>query len=110
MSVIDFDRSLPADPAKDVDEFVHRLRWKTFKRTRGEADAVTAAFLGEYAATAGDESLRNLPFYAAWHALFSLARLVRSKGDDPDFEPLAAFYTEEFSAALDGRLLALRGS
>jgi aminoglycoside phosphotransferase (APT) family kinase protein len=108
VSVIDFDRSLPADPAKDLDEFLHRLRWKTFKHTRQRADGLTAAFLQAYAAAAPAENLLNLPFYWAYHALYSLARFVRSKGPhDPDWEAITEFYTAEFEAAANGQLRAL---
>ncbi len=110
VSVIDFDRSLPADPAKDLDEFLHRLRWKTFKRTGRRADELSAAFLSAYGADAPAENVQNLGFYAGYHALFSLARhLHHRKPEDAGFEEGVAFYTGEFDMALSGTLAALAG-
>ena len=110
VSVIDFDRSLPADPAKDLDEFLHRLRWKTFKRTGRRADDLSAAFLSAYEAEAPAENVQNLGFYAGYHALFSLARhLHHRRPEDAGFEEGVAFYTGEFDMALSGTLTALAG-
>ena len=50
--MIDVDRSVPADPARDLAEFIHRLR-STILRDAGamkQADLLTSAFLDEYAA------------------------------------------------------------
>ena len=99
---IDLDRSRPADPAKDLDEFLHRLRWKTFKRLGRDADDLTAAFLGAYAEAASPDDLRNLPFYSAFHALFSLARYAQKSRTGPEREAIMDFYRREFEQAMSG--------
>ncbi|HWQ33616.1 MAG TPA: hypothetical protein VNQ79_12250 [Blastocatellia bacterium] len=52
VSVIDLDRSHPAHPATDAAEFVHALRWETFKSggDLNRADQAVQAFLDEYLA------------------------------------------------------------
>ena len=47
VTVIDFDRSLPSDPAKDLAEFLSMLRVRAFKRmgTTATVDAATRLFL-----------------------------------------------------------------
>ncbi|MDP8927655.1 MAG: aminoglycoside phosphotransferase family protein [Actinomycetota bacterium] len=103
-TVIDLDRSRPADPARDVDEFLHRLRWKTFKHSATYPDGLTAAFLHEYVSHVPADQLSNLPFYAAAHALSSLARFLRKRepGDEA-WERVVAFHEGEFEAALARR-------
>lgn len=73
-TVIDLDRSRPADPARDVDEFLHRLRWKTFKHTATCPETLTDVFLEAYAGQVPPGQLTSLTFYAAAHALSTLAR------------------------------------
>lgn len=103
-TIIDLDRSRPGDPARDVDEFLHRLRWKTFKHTATYADELTDAFLEEYSAHVPPGQLTNLPFYTASHALSSLARFLRKREPGHDrWERVVAFYEGEFEAALAGR-------
>lgn len=100
-TVIDLDRSRPADPARDVDEFLHRLRWKSFKRSANYPDALTAAFLNEYSTHVPAGQLKNLPFYAAAHALSSLARFLRKREPvDEVWERVVAFHEGEFETAL----------
>lgn len=105
VSVIDFDRSFPSDPARDLEEFLHRLRWKTFKHTRRGIDGLARAFLESYVAEAPEENLTALPFYRACHSLSSLARHVRTRDpSDPEWEEVVAFHTAEFDdAAASGR-------
>lgn len=99
-TVIDLDRSRPADPARDVDEFLHRLRWKTFKRNATYPDALTDAFLNEYTAHVPPGQLVNLPFYMASHSLSSLARFLRKRErSDEGWERVVAFHEGEFEAA-----------
>ncbi len=103
-TVIDLDRSRPGDPARDVDEFLHRLRWKTFKHTGTCPETLTDAFLQEYAKHVPPGQLVNLPFYAAAHALSSLARFLRRREPGSEgWERAAAFHAGEFEAALAGR-------
>ena len=50
ITLIDFDRSLPSDPATDLAEFLSDLRVETYRTTGSTAssDAPTRAFLNEY--------------------------------------------------------------
>lgn len=105
VTIIDLDRSRPGDPARDVDEFLHRLRWKTFKHTGTYPDELTDAFLQEYLAHVPPGQLTTLPFYAASHALSSLARFLRKRQPDhEEWERVVAFHEGEFEAAFAGRL------
>ncbi|MBI4499373.1 MAG: hypothetical protein HY689_15915 [Chloroflexi bacterium] len=105
VTAIDFDRSRPADPSADLDEFVHRLRWKTFKHYHDRPDELTGAFLEEYARLAPPGSLRNLSYYAAYRTLYSLIGLLRSRDDDVTWEEEVAFHLDDYEAALAGRFL-----
>jgi hypothetical protein len=105
-TVIDVDRSVPADPAKDLAEFIHRLR-STILRDAGamkQADLLTNAFLDEYAARKPSR-LGTLSFYWGFHILVSLCRhLKQLQADDPAWGPTMDFYTGEFEAAMSGKL------
>jgi hypothetical protein len=103
VTVIDLDRSAPADPGRDVAEFLHRMHTDSFQRTgRPEpAEYATRDFLHAYAAAAGGEAfLANVAFHRARYITHSLSRLVK-KGlmDDPEFD----FWNEQFSHVVSGR-------
>jgi len=107
ITLIDFDRSQPSDPAKDVAEFLSVLRLRTMKRTgsTNTAAAPTQVFLEEY--------LAHLPGYAEnlatyWGAflLLNMFHFVKKyKPDDAAFERMMQFYEEEFDTVLSGKLL-----
>lgn len=107
VTLIDFDRSQPSDPAKDVAEFLSVLRLRTMKRTGSTdtAEAPTQVFLEEY--------LTHLPGYAEnlatyWGAflLLNMFHFVKKyKPDDAAFERMMQFYGEEFDTVLSGKLL-----
>jgi hypothetical protein len=102
VTVIDLDRSKPADPAKDLGEFVHRMRTKAFKATEGRnhADVETDAFLHQYA-SALPGNLANLSFYWCYHILVSLWRMTKgSTPDDEKWTSLDSFFRAEFERAL----------
>jgi aminoglycoside phosphotransferase (APT) family kinase protein len=105
-TVIDVDRSVPADPARDLAEFIHRLR-STILRDVGameRADLLTSAFLNEYAAYKPSR-LGTLSFYWGFHILVSLCRhLKQLQADDPAWGPTVDFYTGEFEVAMSGKL------
>jgi aminoglycoside phosphotransferase (APT) family kinase protein len=106
ITVIDVDRSVPSDPAKDLAEFVHRLR-STILRASGsltQADLLTRRFLEEYAAQAPSR-LDTLPFYQGFHILVSLCRHMKQlQTDDPAWGSTIDFYTAEFEAAMSAKL------
>jgi aminoglycoside phosphotransferase (APT) family kinase protein len=104
-TVIDVDRSVPADPARDLAEFIHRLRSTILRDAgaMGRADLLTGAFLDEYAAHKPSR-LGTLPFYWGFHILVSLCRhLKQLRADDPAWGPTMDFYTGEFEAAMSGQ-------
>lgn len=105
VTVIDLDRSKPADPAKDLGEYIHRMRAKKFKATDGasRADLATEAFLQEYGAHA-PENLANLPLYWCYHTLVSLWRMMKSRTPgDPEWNQMSEFYLSEFERAANYR-------
>lgn len=107
VTVIDFDRSLPSDPAKDLAEFLSMLRVRTFKRTGTTAtvDAATRLFLEEYLLHLPANS-QNLTVH--WGAFLLLNMFHYVKKYEPDneaFERLMQFYVREFDAVLSGELI-----
>ena len=104
ITVIDLDRSRPADPGKDLGEFLHRMRTHRYKETGGasRAEEATSAFLEEYASRL-PENLDNLPFYWCYHTLVSLWRFAKSHSpDDPLWPRMNEFYLSEFDLAEGG--------
>lgn len=107
VTVIDLDRSAPADPARDVAEFLHRLRVGVHGATGdiSRADQATAAFLDAYRNAAGGGRLGNLRFHWARHILHSLNRSVKTgeadwrDGGDAEFR----LYRDEFYRVAEGR-------
>jgi phosphotransferase family enzyme len=97
VTVIDLDRIARADPARDVGEFLHRLRAQT-RRDRLGGDAVeraTLAFLEKYAAHAGAVP-RGLVYYWSHSILSTLLRVVEL--DHAKWERRVDFYRAEFEA------------
>jgi hypothetical protein len=105
VTVIDVDRSAPSDPAKDLAEFVHRLRTTLWRNSGSMAHAnrLTDAFLGEYAAQQ-PARLGTFSFYRGFHVLVSLCRHMKQlQADDPAWPPVIDFYVGEFEEAMSGR-------
>lgn len=101
VTVIDLDRSRPSDPAKDLGEYIHRMRTKKYKATKGasRADEATHAFIEEYSEYLPD-NLVNLPYYWGYHTLVSLWRYMKSDTpESPDWSRMLAFYLSEFENA-----------
>ncbi len=102
VTVIDLDRSHPADPAIDLAEFVHRLR-STIYRADGaidQANYLTKTFLEEYAEQS-PYRLDGLAFFWGYHVLVSLCRHVKHLcADDPQWERTINFYLSEFEVAM----------
>jgi aminoglycoside phosphotransferase (APT) family kinase protein len=105
VTVIDLDRCRPGDPARDVGEYIHRMRTKRYKASGGKsrADEATRALLEAYEAEL-PQNLVNLPFYWGYHNLVSLWRLMKGMAPDhPDYSRLVDFYLSEFERALGSR-------
>lgn len=108
-TVIDLDRSRPADPARDTAEFLHRLRRQLLGAGRGEdaADEATAAFLDAYRAAVPDPEAwtANLRFHWARYVFHSMNRKLK-KGSGEDDERVVEAYRRDFCALVGGGLLA----
>jgi hypothetical protein len=110
VTVIDLDRSRPCDPARDVAEFLHRLRMTTFWHTGSvkPADAPTAAFLAAYSSAVADGVyLANLRFHWARYIFHSFNhKLKDTDSDDLEVDAIVRFYRSEFEHAINGRFSA----
>jgi aminoglycoside phosphotransferase (APT) family kinase protein len=106
VTVFDLDRCRPGDPARDVGEYIHRMRTKRYKASRGKsrAEQATRTLLEAYAAEL-PENLHNLAFYWGYHNLVSLWRFMKGTAPDhPDYSRLVDFYLSEFETALGGQV------
>ena len=105
VTTIDLDRSRPCDPARDVAEYVHRLRMTTFWHHGGvaPADDPTEAFLEAYSEVAPRRHLTNLPFHWARYIFHSLNRKMKEDSPHKDRDATVEFYESEFEAVVSGR-------
>lgn len=72
VTAVDLDRAAVADPAKDVGEFLHVLRWEAAKRRSEVAiDNACRTFLDEYARHR-PAALSGLPYYWSYSILWAL--------------------------------------
>jgi hypothetical protein len=104
-TVIDLDRSKPCDPARDVAEYVHRLRMGMFweRGSAEDADAPTRAFLDTYRANVPGTHTTNLRFHWARFVFHSLNRKLKESGEGKvEVEPTVAFYRSEFDGIVGG--------
>jgi aminoglycoside phosphotransferase (APT) family kinase protein len=107
VTVIDFDQSLPADPAKDLTFFLTMLRRRTFKRTGSVAAArkPTRAFLDEYRSHL-PANMQNLAVYWGAAVLLDLFHYKKKEARQGDMmKPLIAFLEKDFDAVLSGELI-----
>jgi Phosphotransferase enzyme family len=98
VTVIDLDRAALADPAKDVGEFLHRLRLVEGRTSRLGMTAPPRAartFLEEYTASAGSAPGR-LVYYWSYSVLAALLRLLEVGHER--WEKRLAFLRDEFDA------------
>jgi len=103
VTVIDFDKSRPADPARDLAEFLTMFRRKTFSKTGDPvlADAPTRAFLEEYAGHLPGHA-RSLPVYWGAAILFDLLRYRKRAVRDEALGRMVAFLEQDYDAVLSG--------
>jgi hypothetical protein len=112
VTVVDLDRACVADPAQDVGEFLHALRWEGAKR-RWSDDAVEEAcdaFLDAYSQQRPDP-LTALTYYWSYSVLWALLGLAfRRRPGRTAWDARSDFLRAEFddvpqrAAALLGRL------
>jgi hypothetical protein len=107
VTVIDLDRSVPGDPARDVAEFLHRLRLGVHSATGdiARADPPCAAFLAAYRESAPADHLANLPFHWARYVFHSLTRKVKTgeAGTGAPEDAVLGLYRSEFDRVAQGR-------
>lgn len=107
VTVIDLDRTAPADPARDVAEFLHRLRGGVYSATGdiSRADQPCSAFLAAYREAAGAGRLPNLQFHWARYLFHSLNREVKSGYADwrDGGNDVFRHYRDEFYRVAEGR-------
>lgn len=107
VTVIDLDRSAPADPARDVAEFLHRMRQGVYSATGdiSRADEPCAAFLAAYREATHGDRLVNLRFHWARYIFHSLNREIKTGDadwrdrDDTQYR----LYVNEFERVAEGR-------
>ncbi len=107
ISVIDFDRSHPSDPAKDLAEFLNILRFKTFKQTGStdQAESSTRIFLEEYLSQLpGNAS--NLAIHWGAYILLQMFRYSqRHNHQESGFAARMDYFQKEFESALTEKLI-----
>lgn len=99
VTVIDSDRATPGAAAKDIGEFLHRLRADAWSaRIEPEAvDRASETFVHEYVRRDGCD-LSGLEFYWSYSILFTLvARTGRTGAHDVAERERGAFYEAEFA-------------
>jgi aminoglycoside phosphotransferase (APT) family kinase protein len=99
VTVIDLDRAAVADPAKDVGEFLHRLRADAMRRgvEQEATDGATAAFVAAYV-RAGGRPLVALQFYWSYSILFTLVARIGREDPDEKVRREVEFFADEFEA------------
>lgn len=111
VTVIDLDRILLSDPAKDVALFTHRVK-SYLLRASGDmarAEAITRFFTDEYERHAPAENLVNLPYYKALFLIKGFAKFAKDRPpDDPARKTPEEFYLAEFERAISEA--SLRGA
>jgi hypothetical protein len=95
VTVIDLDRASLADPAKDLGEFLHRLRMHARRTRMGDvaAERATLAFVEGYAAWAGAVP-GALAYYWSYSVLATLLHVLDS--EHAKWERRLEFYRAEF--------------
>jgi hypothetical protein len=97
VTVIDLDRASVADPAKDLGEFLHRVRTHARRAGLGDvaAERTTLAFLDEYAAR-GVFVPGALAYYWSYSILSTLLRVLEL--DHAKWEKRLQFYRAQFDS------------
>ena len=93
LTVDDFVRSCPGDPARDIAEFVFYLRRRSAFGDDIRPEVLEPAFLDGYLAHASDEHLDNVGFYAGCAVLTSMIADAPSEGDTTEW---IDFHCNEF--------------
>jgi len=108
VTVIDLDRSSPADPSRDVAEYIQRLRNDTFELCGSvePANAATHDFLEAYtAATGSDRYLTNFRFHYARHLVHRVNRVIKKGILATDEDTNSQFLLSELENLRAGNLV-----
>jgi hypothetical protein len=105
LTVDDFTRSAPGDPARDIGEFVFHLRRRAVMNRDPRSGFLAAAFLEGYLDVAPEANLANIRFYTGCAVLDSFVSDAPSDGDHAAW---VAFHVEEFHRHVADPLTALR--
>ncbi|HEX9340697.1 MAG TPA: aminoglycoside phosphotransferase family protein [Thermoplasmata archaeon] len=106
-SLIDFDESVPSDPARDLAEFLTMMRMRKFRNAGSVSslDAPTRAFLDEYLSLLPQNGA-NLRIHWGGRLLVSVLHLVSECKDDPEALARAIeFGSEELDRVMSGEFL-----
>lgn len=113
VTLIDFDRSQPSDPAKDLAEFLVILRHRTFKQTGSieTAEAPSRVFLDEYMSHLPEYAANLAPYWGAF-LIESMFKYVKREGKSNrpaknayyNYEDKMRFYENELELAISGDL------
>ena len=106
ITVIDFDKSFPADPARDLAEFLALLRRWAFKRegTPGTVREPTRAFLDEYRRHLPG-NMESLPLYWGAAILVDLFHYQKKRPRERLTERMIGFLKEDFDAVLSQKMI-----
>ncbi len=104
-SVIDFDRSFPSDPAKDLAEFLSFLRWRTFLQTESvrPAERPARAFLEEYIRYLPENST-NLALHWGSNVLRTFFWQAQHDPRDDSSNAKLRFLRGEFESIVSGKM------
>jgi hypothetical protein len=110
VTVVDLDRAALADPAKDVGELLHRLRWRAGKRGRMSVatDEVGEAFVSEYLRTSRF-ALSALEYHWSFSVVWTLFVLASEARPGKGWDERSGFLHAEL-AAIPARCAALLGT
>lgn len=107
VTLIDFDRSKPGDPARDLAEFLSVYRLRTLKKT-GSTDAAempTKVFLEEYLSQRPGSDANLAMYWGAYILLSMFALVKKQKHGDEEWERRLRFFKDEFGRVLAGQLV-----
>jgi Phosphotransferase enzyme family len=102
VTVVDLDRAALADPAKDVGEFLHRLRWAAGKRGRmtDTIDEAGEAFVCEYLRSSR-YVLSTLEYHWSYSVVWTLLVLASSGRRGKGWDERSGFLLAELTSIPD---------
>ncbi|MGQ0630307.1 MAG: hypothetical protein ACT4P1_04645 [Sporichthyaceae bacterium] len=106
VTVIDLDRSAPADPARDVAEFIQRMRNDCFELCGDvtPVDVATRDFLDAYVRETGSDAyLANFRFHYARYLVHRFNRVVKKGNLGTDEDLNSEFLLAELESLRAGR-------